>query len=248
MAKKLIVGNWKMNLDSHQSSLLIQKLDQRVTAGSVDVVLCPGFVDLYMVAKEVNGDKFSLGAQNCHWADEGAYTGETSPVVLKKLVDYVIIGHSERRQYFNEDDKMIAKKVQAALRHGLKPIICVGENLDDRHHNLSARVVTDQLTAALNMVDKDDIAKVTVAYEPVWAIGTGEFAKPDQVEPVVRAIRHTIEELYGKNDVRVLYGGSVDQHNAAAYLKLLGVDGLLVGGASIIADQFAAIIKSAQSL
>ncbi len=249
MAKKLIVGNWKMNLGPHQAGLLVSRLSDKITVHpGVTVVLCPPFVDLHPLAKEIKADKLKLGAQNVHYRDEGAYTGEISPAMLSGLAQYVIVGHSERRAQFGEDDKLIALKLAAAVRHDLKPILCVGENLLDHQHGLSQKVVIDQLTADLAMVTAEDMHGLAVAYEPVWAIGTGNFARPDDVAPIVSAIKQTVEELYGEAagmNVQVLYGGSVDEHNASAYLTLPGVDGLLVGGASLNPEQFGAIVTAA---
>lgn len=244
----LIVGNWKMNLNPHEASTLAHRLEGKIKPSPrVEVVLCPPALDLYPLKKEAHKN-FKLGAQNLHYVDEGAYTGEISGAMLKGLVDYVIVGHSERRRDAGEDDKVIAKKLGAAFRNGLTPILCVGESLLEREHKHGRKVVIDQLTADLAMLTADEVEKLVVAYEPVWAIGTGNFATPDDVEPMVGAIRETIEELYGENvgpEVRVLYGGSVDSHNAKAYLRLPGVDGLLVGGASLKYEEFAAIVAGA---
>lgn len=241
-----------MHLAPHAASVLLNKLDLKIKPHqSVNVVICPPHIDLYSMASEINKDKFKLGAQDCHYLDEGAYTGEISAAMLSALVSHVIIGHSERRRHNHEDDKLISRKVAAAIRHGLFPVLCVGESLMDRQHNHFERVVIDQLTADLANVTQSDITNLTIAYEPVWAIGTGDFAKPADVAPMVSAIRNTIEELYGEESgsgVKVLYGGSVDKDNASAYLKLDGIDGLLVGGASLNPEQFPAIVEAAQAL
>ncbi|MBW3538621.1 triose-phosphate isomerase [Candidatus Parcubacteria bacterium] len=255
MAEKLVVANWKMNLNPHQASLLVHRLDQKVTAGrSVEVVLCPPFVDLYPVARDRNPKKFKLGAQNIHHLDEGPFTGEVSPAMLQGLVDFVIVGHSERRRHAHEDDKLIARKVAAAVRHGLVPILCVGDNLFEREHGAARKVVADQVTAGLSLLTAAEIKDTVIAYEPVWAIsqgdGRGSYAKPHEVEPMVTHIRQTVEELYGEGaggEPRVLYGGSVNPDNVTAYLEIAGVDGLLVGGASLNYEQFAAIVAAAQA-
>ncbi len=248
---RLIVGNWKMNLNPGEASVLVHRLEDKLAAKSdTEVVICPPFIDLYPISKELDKKKLTLGSQNIHYLDEGAFTGEISPAMLKGLVSYSIIGHSERRA-MGEDDKLIAKKVAAAFRNDIVPVLCVGETLADREHKLSTKVVIDQLTADLAQLTAADVAELVVAYEPVWAIGTGKFAKPDEVSPVVAAIRQTIEELYGEDGaagLRVLYGGSVNPDNCAAYLKLPGVDGLLVGGASLNYEEFAQIAKVAQDL
>jgi triosephosphate isomerase len=247
---KLIVGNWKMNLGPKEAVALVKQLQERILPKrEVEVVLCPPFLDLVPVKDILDRQKFKLGAQNCHYLDDGAVTGEVSASMLKGLAEYVIIGHSERRTQFGEDDKLIAKKLASATRNGLRPILCVGENLHQRHSKLSVKVVVDQLTAALSLLTASDVNDLAVAYEPIWAIGTGEFATPGQIEPVISAIHHTVEVLYGEGaaaGLRVLYGGSVTGDNAAAYLEQEGIDGLLVGGASLKTEQFGAIVEQAQ--
>jgi triosephosphate isomerase len=246
---RLIVGNWKMNLNPGEASALVARLEEKLDANpKTEVVICPPFIDIYPIAKDLNRQKLNLGSQNIHYLDEGAFTGEISPAMLRGLVKYSIIGHSERRA-MGEDDRLIAKKMSAALRNDIMPILCVGESLADRQHGLSTKVVIDQLTADLHELTAADVAQLVVAYEPVWAIGTGKFAAPDEVKPVINAIRHTIEELYGEEGaggLRVLYGGSVAPDNCQAYLKISGVDGLLVGGASLNYEEFAQIAKAAQ--
>lgn len=248
---RLIVANWKMNFSPGEASMYVHRLEQKITPDpKVEVVICPPFIDIYPISKELDRSKLKLGSQNIHYLDQGAFTGEISPAMLKGLADYAIIGHSERRA-MGEDDKLIAKKVAAAFRNQIVPILCVGETLADRQHGLASKVVTDQLTADLHELTAADVTQLVVAYEPVWAIGTGNFAKPDEVGPAIRAIRSTIEELYGEESaagLRVLYGGSVDPSNCGAYLQLPGVEGLLVGGASLNYEDFAEIVKKAQSL
>lgn len=256
MAEKIIAGNWKMHFNPAEASMLVHHLDQKIKADpNVEVVFCPPFIDLYPVFKEINHDKFRLGSQNIHYLDEGPYTGEISPAMLKGLVDYAIIGHSERRQHAGETDKIIQKKVAAALRNSIRPILCVGETLADREHGAAQRVVVDQLTADLHLVTAEEMGDVVIAYEPVWAIssgdGKGQFAKPDEVAPQVAAIRHTVEELYGEEaggQLKVLYGGSANPDNCKAYLEMSGIDGLLVGGASLNYEQFAAMVAKAQQV
>lgn len=247
--KRLIVGNWKMNMDPHEASLLVHRLEEKITpVKGVDVVICPPFIDLYPMSRDIDKAKLTLGSQNIHYLDHGAFTGEISPAMLKGLVKYSLIGHSERRA-MGEDDKLIAKKVAAALRNGIIPILCVGENLSEREHGMSVKVVIDQLTANLHQLTATDVAELVIAYEPVWAIGTGAFATPEQVAPVITAIMNTVEDLYGEasgQGIRVLYGGSVNTGNAGAYLGIDGIDGLLVGGASLNYEEFASIVKVAQ--
>lgn len=253
---KIIAGNWKMHNGPHQASLLVHHLTQKVKPHpEVTVVLCVPFIDLFPLAREIDRDKFLLGAQNAHHMDEGAYTGEISAAMLKGLAEYCIVGHSERRLHAHEDDKLVADKVKAVLRHGIRPIICVGDRLIDREHNLATRVVVDQLTAALAHVAADDLTEVVLAYEPVWAIssgdGRGTFAKLHEVAPVVKAIRETLEEMFGEgaaDSVPLLYGGSANPDNAKAYLKMDGIDGLLTGGASLQYEQFSKMIAVAQGV
>lgn len=254
MAKRIVVANWKMNLGPSEASLLVHRLDDKIAADAgVQVVLCPPFIDLYPMAREVDHKKFKLGAQNIHYLDEGPYTGEISPAMLKGLAEFAIIGHSERRRYFGEDDKLVGQKVAAALRHDITPVLCVGESLVDREHGAARKMVISQLEAGLSGVTAEDVDQVVVTYEPVWAIsqgdGHGKFATPDEVKPMVTAIRQTIEDLYGETaagKLKVLYGGSVNPDDCKAYLQLDGIDGLLVGGASLHYEQFAAIVKAAQ--
>lgn len=251
MSKKLIVGNWKMHLSPSEATLLAQRLNQKIDHDpKVEIVLCPPAIDLMPVHKEMNAQKFKLGAQNIHYRDEGAFTGEISAPMIKGLADYVIVGHSERRA-MGEDDKTIAEKIAAAVRSNISPILCIGEGLNERHHELTKKVVMDQLEANLAMITAGEMHKFVIAYEPVWAIGSGDFAKPNDVIQVVLWIRHTIEELYGEaasSKVRILYGGSVDPDNAKSYLSLDYIDGLLVGGASINYEKFASIVKTAQDI
>lgn len=251
MRKKIIAGNWKMNLNTHQASLYLHKLEQKVAAHrDVETVLCPNLLCLQSLSLQVNHRKFKLGAQNCYWRDEGAFTGEVSATMLRGVVNYVIVGHSERRHVFGERDADIRQKVQAVIRNNMKPILCIGETGGEHANNETLDVLHGQLVAGLANVTSEEIADVVIAYEPVWAIGTGDNARPEEVERAVSVIRHQIESLYGKKaaeEVRILYGGSVDSNNAAHYLGLENVDGLLVGGASLKADVFAAIVEKAHS-
>lgn len=256
MPKKIIVGNWKMHFNPAEASQLVHRLDSKIDADpEVVVVFCPPFIDLYPMARDLNGDKFKLGSQNIHYLDEGPYTGEISPAMLKGLVDYAIVGHSERRRYAGEDDTIIAKKMAAALRNSIKPILCIGDTLLDREHGASRKVVIDQLTADLHNVTAEEMNDVVVAYEPVWAIssgdGKGHSAKPDEVAPMAKAIRETVGELYGTEageNLKLLYGGSANPDDCRAYLTMDGIDGLLVGGASLNYEEFAAMVKVAQDL
>lgn len=247
--KKLIVGNWKMHLNTHQASLLLHKLSEKIAIHrDVEVVLCPSFLALQSLSLQINYRQFKLGAQNCYWRDEGAYTGEVSATMLRGVVNYVLVGHSERRYVFNEHDKDIRHKVQAAIRNDIRPVLCIGETLTERTNNETAHVLHDQIVGGLLNVTSEELARVTIAYEPVWAIGTGHNATTDDVKSAATAIRRQIAHLYGKKAseaVRILYGGSVNADNAGDYLSIDGIDGLLVGGASLQADSFASIAEKA---
>ena len=253
----LMAGNWKMNLDHLQATHPVQKLDwtlkdARHDFGAVEVAVLPPFTDLRSVQTLVQGDNLELryGAQDLSQHDEGAYTGEISGAFLAKLgCAYVVVGHSERRQYHAEDDQLVGAKVRAALRHDLTPILCVGEPLEVRQAGQHVDHVVDQLRAALDGLTGEQVARVVVAYEPVWAIGTGEVATPQDAQEVCAAIRATVRELVGEEvagGLRVLYGGSVKPGNVAEIMAQEDVDGALVGGASLSVDDFAAICRYRQ--
>lgn len=249
MGKKLIVGNWKMHFTTGQASLYLHKLEQSVTSyRDVEVVLCPNLLTLQSLSLQVNHRKFRLGAQNCYWQDEGAFTGEVSATMMRGLVHYVIVGHSERRHIFSETDKDIAQKVQAVLRNGMRPILCVGETKHERTEGETAHVIHSQVTAGLRNVSSDEIDNIVIAYEPVWAIGTGDVANVDDALRAIKLIRKHVRALFGEEAserVRVLYGGSVDSMNAGGFLRTPGIDGLLIGGASLKAKVFSGIVESA---
>lgn len=249
--KKLIVANWKMHHAVHDSSLLVHRLAEKVPSHrDVEVVLCPTFLALQSVSLQINHRQFKLGAQNCYWRDEGAFTGEVSATQLRGLVNYVIVGHSERRHVFGEHDRDIRHKVQAVLRNGMKPILCVGETAHEKADGETQHVLHDQVTSGLLNVTSEEIKDLTIAYEPVWAIGTGETPVPTDLEKAAKTIRKQIAALYGEKagkQVRVLYGGSVSAENTSAFLGAEGVDGLLVGGASLRADEFAKIVELAHT-
>lgn len=252
MGKKLIVANWKMHFSVGEASLFLHKLQQKITLKrSTDVVLCPHFLALQPLSIQVDRRKFKLGAQNCYFKDEGAFTGEVSPSMLRAVADYVIVGHSERRHILGEDDRVVAQKVQAAIRNGLQPILCVGETKQERIEGDTAHVIHGQVTAGLANVTSEEIERVIIAYEPVWAIGTGDLAKVDDVVAATRPIRKHVEALFGPkaaDKIRILYGGSVEADTAGSYLVAEGIDGLLVGGASLKADSFIKIVERAQEL
>lgn len=247
--KKLIIGNWKMNLNMHEASLYVHKLAESAPVHrDVEVVLAPTLFTLQSLSLQVNHRQFKLAVQNFYWRDHGAFTGEVSATQLRGVVQYGLVGHSERRHIFGETNKEVRSKVQAALRNEIRPVLCIGETASERVENETTHVLHDQLVAGLANVTSEEIEQIVVAYEPVWAIGTGNNAIPDDVAKAVKTIRHQIDHLFGKKAaemVRVLYGGSVTEHSAADYLAINGVDGLLVGGASLDAKAFSGIIEKA---
>jgi triosephosphate isomerase len=249
--KKMIAGNWKMNNTAAQSLALINDLKATGTDMSqVDVVVCPTFTSLNTVAQATAGTDIKVGAQNVHWAASGAFTAEISADMLKEVpVEYVIIGHSERRQYFGETDETVNQRTKAALAAGLKPIVCVGELLEEREGDQTKAVVKKQIEEGLAGLSAADMASVVVAYEPVWAIGTGLTASPEQAQEVHAFIRDLLKSLFGDvaDSVRILYGGSMKPGNAAELLLQEDIDGGLIGGAALKAADFAALIESARA-
>ena len=251
MAKqKLIVGNWKMHGIVPEASIMIEKLKKEIEGvKKVEIVVCPPFVDLHTADESVLGTNIKLGAQNVFYEEQGPFTGEISPLMLKGICDYVIVGHSERRLHLGESDKVIAKKAAAAIRHELTPIICVGDTLQDYNEGFSKVTILSQLQAALHLLTADEVSRIVIAYEPVWAIGTGKNCSVKRAEQMIKDIKHTIGELFGRETakkVRVLYGGSVNSHNDIKYIEDEDIDGVLVGGASIDHHEFAKIIKGAE--
>ena len=247
--KKLIVGNWKMNLNTHEASLYLHKLASSVKVHrDVEVVLAPTLLALQSLSLQVDRRQFNLAVQNLYWRDSGAFTGEVSATQLRGVTDYAIIGHSERRHVFGETNKDIRNKVQAAIRNNIKPILCIGETAGERTDGETSDVLHDQLVGGLANITSEELKDVTVAYEPVWAIGTGNNALPDDVKKVAKAIRNQVKHLYGADaaeNLRILYGGSVTADSAGSYLAIDGIDGLLVGGASLDAHAFGEIVKKA---
>lgn len=247
--KTLIAGNWKMNLNMGEASLYVHQLSKLVKVRrDVEVVLAPTSLVLQSLSLQVNHRQFKLAAQNFYWRDQGAYTGEISAAQLRGIVEYALVGHSERRHIFNESDKDIRAKVQAAIRNHIKPILCVGETAFERSEGEMTDVIHDQLIGGLANVTSEELESIVIAYEPVWAIGTGQNATPSDVTAATRAIRNQIKHLYGQkasDEIQVLYGGSVKADSAADYLALDDIDGLLVGGASLDAHEFNEIIKKA---
>lgn len=247
--KKIIVGNWKMNLNTHEASLYLHQLAKLVqTRRDVEVVLAPTVLTLQSLCLQINLRQFKLAAQNFYWRDHGAYTGEVSASQLRGIVQYAIIGHSERRHVFNESEKDIRNKVAAAIRNDIRPILCIGETAWDRSNGETKDVLHDQLYSALANITGSELKNVIIAYEPIWAIGTGHNAMPSDVKSAAEAIRSQIEHLYGPKaagSMQILYGGSVTADSVADYLALPGIDGLIVGGESLNAYTFNEIIKKA---
>ena len=250
--KTYIVGNWKLNFTVGEASIYLHKLLKALpNYRDLEVIIAPSTIALQPLSLQVDRHKIKLAAQNAFYRDYGSFTGEASFSQLRGMVDYAIIGHSERRYIFREDDKMIAKKVAAAIRNKITPILCMGEIESERTFGETADVIRDQLVGGLSEVADDDIDKVIIAYEPVWAISSAKSAKlatPDEVAEVVRLIRETLQERYGKagSEVPVLFGGSVNAANAGAYLMVPGVNGLLVGASSLILGEFVDIIEIAK--
>jgi triosephosphate isomerase len=246
-----MAANWKMHHDHLAAIQVVQKLSYRLDASdydACDIVVCPPFTDIRPLQNLLDGDRIPLllGAQNCHWEDQGAYTGEVAPPMLAKLnVAYVIVGHSERRQLFFETDEWVNKKVKAVLKHGMSPIACVGETLEERESGATEDRVTDQTRAALAGVKAPEAERCVIAYEPIWAIGTGRNATPDDANDTIAVIRSALRELYGDvaDVIRIQYGGSVKPGNIADLMAMPEIDGALVGGASLDPDDFARIVR-----
>jgi triosephosphate isomerase len=252
---KLIIANWKMNLTTHEASLYLHKLASTMGVHKgLEVVLAPSMVALQSLSLQADRKQFKLAAQNFYWRDNGPYTGEVSAAQLHGIVDYSLVGHSERRHVFGETDKEIRSKVQAAIRNGIKPILCIGETADQRTNGETHAVLHDQLVSGLANVTSEELKDVVIAYEPVWAISNGkdfgEHKAPTQedVQDVEKVIRRQIKHLYGEaaaEKVRVLYGASVNPDNVGFYMGVKGIDGLLVGGASLDARLFKEIVEAA---
>ncbi len=249
LRKAVIAGNWKMNKTPDETKALIEEMKPLVKDADCDVVLCVPYVDLYAALEAAAGSNIKIGAENCHWAKSGAFTGEVSAEMLAAVgVPYVIIGHSERRQYFGETDVTVHDRVRAALDAGLTVILCVGETLTQRKQNITMEVIATQTKIALAGVSAEELKNIIIAYEPVWAIGTGETATAEQADEVNGGIRALIAELYSQADADafvVQYGGSMNAKNAAELLAKEHVDGGLIGGASLKAPDFATIVAAA---
>lgn len=249
MRKKVIAGNWKMNLTQEEAEKFLQELILILPKTKSEVILCVPFVDLDVAKKITSSTDIKIGAQNCHFEEKGAFTGEISAKMLSSMnVDYVILGHSERRTYFAETDEIINKKVKAALSQKLKVILCVGETLEQREQNITNAVIKSQLCVALKDIEKDALKNITIAYEPVWAIGTGKTATSDLAEEVCKFIRNLIKDLYSSeisDSIAILYGGSMNSKNAQELLSQENIDGGLIGGASLKLADFSEIVNIA---
>lgn len=250
MRVPLIAGNWKMNTTISEAIELVKTMrDELEKIGNVEKVVCPPFVSLASVGELIRGSSIKLGAQNLFFAEKGAYTGEISPLMIADLCEFVIIGHSERRQYFNETGEIVNKKIGAALKVGLKPILCIGERLEENEAGRTEEVVTKQLRSSLAGIDY--LNGLIIAYEPVWAIGTGRAATGEQANGTISLIRRNISKLYDDETaqgMRILYGGSVTAANATEFMRQPEIDGALVGGASLKATEFLSIITQTSAI
>ena len=244
MRRKVIAGNWKMNMLPNEAIDFINNLAPLVKDSKNEVIICVPFTDLFYTLLTVQETNIHVGAQNMHWEENGAYTGEVSADMLKSInVEYVIIGHSERRQYFNETDETVNLKVKSALKHGLKPIVCVGETLEQKEVGKTLDIITSQTSKALQGLTLEDLSNTIVAYEPIWAIGTGKTASSDDANNSIKAIRNQIQKDFGTDDITILYGGSVKEDNARELFTMSDIDGGLVGGASLNAEKFSKIVN-----
>jgi triosephosphate isomerase len=250
MARKVIIaGNWKMNKTATEAKVLVEELKAKVKdITSVEIVVCPPFTSIDAAVKAAAGSNVKVGAQNIHWAENGAFTGEISAQMLKEAgVEYVIIGHSERRQYFGETDETVNKRLKAALAAGLKPIVCIGELLDEREGGHTQKVLFTQLEGGLSGITGEQMEGIVIAYEPVWAIGTGKTATPEMAEETHCYIRQQLGDMFGQEvagKIRIQYGGSMKADNAASLVAQKNIDGGLIGGASLKADSFADLIRN----
>ena len=246
MRRKVIAGNWKMNKSPKDVEEFMERFPGLVSDTENEVILCVPFIDLCTAVKLSKGTNVKIGAQNMHFKDSGAYTGEISPKMLNDLnVEYVIIGHSERREYFNETDETVNLKIKAALTHDLKPIVCVGETLEQREAGITKEFVTGQVRNALKEITEDELKKIIIAYEPIWAIGTGKTASKEDANEVCKWIREELRALYGDvaDEIIIQYGGSVKSSNAKDLFEMSDIDGGLVGGASLEPEEFSKIVK-----
>lgn len=249
MRKKIIAGNWKMNKNIHETASLINELKERLKdfRNEVDVVICPPYTSLVVAKSLIKDSLIKLGAQNMSQHDDGAYTGEVSGRMLKTIgCDYVILGHSERRQYFKETDELINSKIKKALVAGITPIVCIGETLEEREAGITDKIITTQVKGVLRELTSSEIEKLIIAYEPVWAIGTGKNATPEQANQIHKLIRKLMGQMYSwtlAEKTIIQYGGSMNAQNASSLLSQSDIDGGLIGGASLKADAFTAIVQ-----
>ena len=247
MRRKVIAGNWKMNMLPNEAIDYIQAFEPLVKEAKAEVILCVPYTDLFYAIMNAQNTNIKIGAQNVHFEEKGAYTGEVSAKMLKAIgVEYVIIGHSERRQYFAETDETVNKKIKAALANGLKPIVCVGETLEQREAGKTEEIITSQTRLALEGLTGEEVKGIIIAYEPIWAIGTGKTATSEDANNSIKAVRAEIEKNYGKDvaeEVIIQYGGSVKSTNAKELFNCSDIDGGLVGGASLKPEEFAKIVK-----
>lgn len=248
--RKIIAGNWKMNMLPNEAMDFITRLSEGTYEAKSEIVLCVPYTDLFYSLLTAQNTKIKIGAQNMHWEETGAYTGEVSGKMLKVInVEYVIIGHSERRQYFAETDETVNKKVKSAFKYNLKPIVCVGETLEQKEEGKTNEVITNQTRLALEGLSTEQVKNVIIAYEPIWAIGTGKTATSEDANNSIKEIRNEIKNIYGEevaNVVSILYGGSVKASNAKELFETSDIDGALVGGASLKVEEFKNIIMSAE--
>ena len=246
MRKKIVAGNWKMNKNPMETKEFFEKFNSLVKDSENEVVICAPFIDLAVAANE-KAVNIAVGAQNMHFEDKGAYTGEVSCKMLKSIgVEYVIIGHSERREYFNETDDSVNKKLKVALRENITPILCVGETLEERENGIAKDKIVSQIRKDFDEIEKDDAIKIVIAYEPIWAIGTGKTASKEDANEACKWIRDEIKSLYNDEvaeHVEILYGGSVKSSNAKDLFEMSDIDGGLVGGASLEPEEFAKIVN-----
>ncbi len=247
MRRKVIAGNWKMNMLPNEAMSFINELEPNVKNAKCEIILCVPYTDLFYSLLTAQNTNIKIGAQNMHWEESGAYTGEVSPNMLKCInVEYVIIGHSERRQYFAETNETVNKKIKSALKHELIPILCVGETAIQREKGIQEEVIKEQIKKALSEISQDDAKKIIIAYEPIWAIGTGKVATKEDANNMLKCIRKEIENLYSVDiaqNISLLYGGSVKKENAKELFSTSDIDGALIGGASLKVEEFNEIIK-----
>ena len=247
MRRKVIAGNWKMNMLPNEAIEYLQAFEPMVKDAKAEVILCVPYVDLFYCLMNAQGTNIKIGAQNMHFAENGAYTGEVSPKMLKSIgVEYVIIGHSERRAYYGETDETVNKKIKAAFENELKPIVCVGETLEEREAGKTEEIITNQTRLALDGLTKEQVKGTIIAYEPIWAIGTGKTATSEDANNSIKAIRSEIAKIYGEDvseEVIIQYGGSVKSSNAKELFETSDIDGGLVGGASLKPEEFSKIVK-----